>query len=419
MKLKEIFNKFKNSKYKKEIITITVIVFLITVVVTLRGTHAYYNYEMEPVPIFTSRVGNFAKQDIEEYLASQENSGLETRENMEAREDTLRRYQGSTVNNYICFGTKNKNDCLNDQDKYMYRIIGIDTTTNELMIQKKEALNTKYFWPKTATDWPNSTLYNGLIGNYFLNNKEYSYLQDNEWLSYISVHSWQYGELTNYNQTGMNLFKTEKDLLNHFNSKIGLINLSDFFLSYSNDATCSTANACTTSWMFIKNNDPTPPREWAEWTINRYDKSNPYCIGSQGQPYYVAGDELSVRPVMFISIKKLKGLGTIKEPFILYNELYKRPGATTGDTSPLDKNTDVNVIFYIQSSDTPTEYYISKYVPASGYKVNNVASNCIPTNGSITKYNDYYIDSDGVIRIEYNESKPMQVVCRIYYDRVI
>ena len=51
MKLKEIFNKFKNSKYKKEIITITVIVFLITVVVTLRGTHAYYNYESAWTPM--------------------------------------------------------------------------------------------------------------------------------------------------------------------------------------------------------------------------------------------------------------------------------------------------------------------------------------------------------------------------------
>ncbi len=60
MKLKEIINKFKNSKYKKEIITITIILFLITVVVTLRGTHAYYNYESGWVPIFNSKVGNFA-----------------------------------------------------------------------------------------------------------------------------------------------------------------------------------------------------------------------------------------------------------------------------------------------------------------------------------------------------------------------
>ena len=60
MKLKEIFNKIKNSKYKKEIISITVIVFLITVVITLRGTHAYYNYESAWTPIFNSKVGNFA-----------------------------------------------------------------------------------------------------------------------------------------------------------------------------------------------------------------------------------------------------------------------------------------------------------------------------------------------------------------------
>jgi len=56
------------------------------------------------------------------------------------------RYQGtgeSTINNYICFGTSDSDECKSDQNKYMYRILGVDVNTNEVKLIKKEALVSK------------------------------------------------------------------------------------------------------------------------------------------------------------------------------------------------------------------------------------------------------------------------------------
>ena len=86
-------------------------------------------------------------------------------------------------------------------------------------------------------------------------------------------------------------------------------------------------------------------------------------------------------------------------------------------TGPIDKNTDVNIIFYMQMPDNPNKYKESKYVPASGYKVNDKVSNCYPTNNNITSYPEYSIKDDGTINIKVKEANPLQITCRIYYDR--
>ena len=93
-------------------------------------------------------------------------------------------------------------------------------------------------------------------------------------------------------------------------------------------------------------------------------------------------------------------------------------------TGPLtDRNTDVNIIFYTQMPDNADKYKESKYVPASGYKINHEKSNCYPTTGGEAKYigdqdsNYYTIKADGTVHIEYDEIKPTQVTCRLYYDR--
>ena len=110
------------------------------------------------------------------------------------------------------------------------------------------------------------------------------------------------------------------------------------------------------------------------------------------------------------------------DPIPIFNT---KVGDFTGEgesvkSGPIDKNTDVNIIFYMQMPDKPNKYKESKYVPASGYKVNEKASNCYPATGGDATYldNKYYtIKEDGTVHIEYTESKPTQVVCRIYYDR--
>ncbi len=84
---------------------------------------------------------------------------------------------------------------------------------------------------------------------------------------------------------------------------------------------------------------------------------------------------------------------------------------------PIDKNTDVNIIFYTQMPDNPDKYMVSKYLPVNGYKVNEKASNCYPATGGDATYNNYNIDSEGNLNITYTETKITQVVCRIYFSR--
>ena len=92
-------------------------------------------------------------------------------------------------------------------------------------------------------------------------------------------------------------------------------------------------------------------------------------------------------------------------------------GESVKDGPLTNKNTDVNIIFYTQMPDNPDKYMVSKYLPVNGYKVNEKVSNCYPARGGEATYSNYSIDSEGNLNITYTETKPTQVVCRIYYDR--
>ena len=136
--------------------------------------------------------------------------------------------------------------------------------------------------------------------------------------------------------------------------------------------------------------------------------------------------------VLFISLSLL----VIKDTHAYYNyEMAPVPiftskvGNFAGEgesvkTGPLtDKDTDVNIIFYTQMPDNANKYKESKYVPANGYELNHKKSNCYPAIGGEATYqgnqdsNYYTIKEDGTVHIEYDETKPTPVVCRLYYDR--
>ncbi len=423
--IKERLKKFLNIK----VIYLIICFFVMVLFICLRNTHAYYNYEMEPVPIFTSKVGNFSTQDIEEYLESQENSGLETRENMQVRNDRLRRYQGSSVNNYICFGTKDKNECIENQDKYMYRIIGIDTKTQELKIIKKEALDISYSWNRSSdVTWNNSSLYIGLKKSYFLKSSDYSYLQDNNWLIGIADYAYDYGDLISISSyTGTTLLENEKKNWgeNVVNSKVSLMYLSDYYLAMGNDANCYSGSSCKTgNWLHISNNDTNYPSDSSgnEWTMSRYNINYSWYISSSGNVSYTSvTNKYLIRPVMYLrSNVKINGSGTEENPFIIEKTaLYKRPSSTTGDTSSISKTSDINVMYYIEDHFNLGQYILYNIPPLdvkNNYKLDKSKSNCIPKESSTVNYPDYYINDDGRVTINVSEDKPYQVVCRIYYS---
>ena len=84
------------------------------------------------------------------------------------------------INNYICFGSNDKNDCIfkenekikeekviENLDKYAYRIIGIDVVSGEIKLIKMQALNTAYSWNYETGEqytWNNTDLYKRLNG---------------------------------------------------------------------------------------------------------------------------------------------------------------------------------------------------------------------------------------------------------------
>ena len=94
-------------------------------------------------------------------------------------------------------------------------------------------------------------------------------------------------------------------------------------------------------------------------------------------------------------------------------------GETVKDGPLSNKSTDVNVIWYTQMPDNPKKYKENKEVPVTGFNLNQDISNCYPKdNEEGTTYNpDYTISEDGTVDITVSETKPNQIVCRLYYDR--
>ncbi len=95
--------------------------------------------------------------------------------------------------------------------------------------------------------------------------------------------------------------------------------------------------------------------------------------------------------------------------------------AGKGDTSPLNKPTDINVMYYIQSGMDLKKYDVLDMPPVnveSNYVLDEKKSNCIPTDATYTKTleRDFSIASDGTVTINVSEKTPKQVVCRIYYN---
>ena len=243
----------------------------------------------------------------------------------------LYRYQGvqdanNNVDNYICFGTTNKNTCVNDTDKYMYRIIGI-TANGQMKLIKKEALNNVYQWDSTnGVDWPNSSLFNGLNGSYFLTNT--NYVPDDNWNNRIAVGEWHYSN-AHYQMSASDLANSELEIgvelenQHIVNAKIGLIYAHDYFYGLAEGNECvNSAYVCKKSWIFLWNNYNNNSN-LNETTLTRLNDSpyNVLSIGFNGNLGYIYRMETNrlVRPVFYLrsSEEIASGTGSITDPFIL------------------------------------------------------------------------------------------------------
>ncbi len=280
------------------------------------------------------------------------------------------RYTGSGAvgtstnpNNFICFGTIDKSACTANQDKYMYRVLGVFSDSkgeNHVKLIKYKQLSSTYAWNADRTadiSWENSDMYKGLNGSYFLTNTTYDYLQNTEWSNKIENWTWSavntksYEDQTNnpfyYYSTTKGIYLNEMhktsngtlctnangDSVNcnggvwtNPTSKIGLMYASDYALSLGSSALELTVSTdyltLKTGWMHQSNNDSSVSDY--EWTLSLIgDSSGDFMAwylfhdGEVGDSY--VDDTYGARPVFYLTsnAKTSGGDGSLDNPFII------------------------------------------------------------------------------------------------------
>ncbi len=282
------------------------------------------------------------------------------------------RYTGSGAvgtstnpNNFICFGTTDKTACTANQDKYMYRVLGVFSDAkgkNHVKLIKYKQLGSTYAWDtkeKYDKSWEESDMYKGLNGSYFLTNTTYDYLQDTTWNNRIENWTWSavntktYEDINNYidyfesSPKGIYLNEMQKTstgtLCTNHNSgaincnggvwtnpvaKIGLMYESDYALSLGSSALVLTRGGDTnisllkTGWMHQSNNDASKSSH--EWTLSRcgeitfyFSAWNVFSDGRVNSNIVTMSN--GVRPVFYLTsnAKTSGGDGTLDNPFIL------------------------------------------------------------------------------------------------------
>ena len=261
---------------------------------------------------------------VGEYLMANPTTGLNTTE-----EAGLYRYQGTSVNNYICFGTSDKSTCTGNTDAYMYRIIGINSS-GQLKLIKKEALNsTMYWWSDYTTNktWPDSTIKTNINGSSFLSNTAYV---PSGWGDKIATTTWKYGDNTTDNTSAANLYTIENGWTATTSAKIGLMYMHDYYYAYqSGGLNCSYSvvsySTCQTAWLHLSQSD-SGALSAHEWTMSRYcynSDSGTYDawhVSSYGNVYaYSLYDAIAFRPVFYLTsnVNYLGGTGTLADPIII------------------------------------------------------------------------------------------------------
>ena len=190
------------------------------------------------------------ENDINSNISSEPNQG------------GMYRYQGTNdVPNWICFGTTNKEECIDETDsdgnsipdgidKYMYRIIGITEEGHMYLIKEtflKEGTQNAFAWNdkhstsgsssgicdnKICPEWGQNKLFKRLNGtsngeipgsgqddgantDIFVDSSEYEYLKSgdsngkeaSEWYNLIADHEWMYGDIGPGSYSSLNTYK--------------------------------------------------------------------------------------------------------------------------------------------------------------------------------------------------------------------
>ncbi len=306
-------------------------------------------------------IGNICSEKNMQECMNNNKENITTIANLNADQAGLYRYQGTrdeVNNNYICFGTSSKEECLNDTEHYMYRILGIKEDGQIKLIKNtpiKEGNTTTFQWHNNQekTIWGDSDLFKRLNGqhkslsNIFINSTEYSYLKDSTWLNRIADSNWYQGftmgSILN-GKTAYEVYQMENgdadtsygDLVNGAiqsvterfslleNAKIGIINMTDYNYALQEGGYNCYGKDCKNNWLYNTKN-------WSrEILMTRYGyhasvKSYlctviDYDIKSEENDGFIMDGSCNatIRPVFFlVSTINLTGIGTIDNPYII------------------------------------------------------------------------------------------------------
>ena len=254
-------------------------------------------------------------------------------------------------NNFICFGTTNKTECTTNQDKYMYRVLGVFSDSNgnnHVKLIKYKQLGSTYAWNADKNSnvlWENSDMYKGLNGNYFLTNITYDYMQNDTWLNKIENWTWSAvntqtftAYAPNYNNiTTSEMYLHEMNRNNKVNTigswttpvgKVGLMYASDYQMSLGSNSLSLEGNnsaaqvTLKTGWMHQSNNDTSTFS--VEWTLSSGGSSGgeyySWRISDGGYVYYYyTSNTYAVRPVFYLTTNVVhsSGTGSLDDPFVI------------------------------------------------------------------------------------------------------
>ena len=247
---------------------------------------------------------------IGEYILLNKTNGLNA-----ALEGGLYRFKGTDVNNYICFGTSKKNECTENLDVYMYRIIGVDEN-NQLKLMKQEVLKENLQWYSNSDDyvsWPDSFIYEYINDientNNYLKNTTYV---PTGWENKIATYAWKYGytsDLGTMNGYDSNYYY-EKELAfsDIVNAKIVLPYIHDLYFSSSNNST-----TLSNSWINESDIIKFTMTSGGFGSVWIYRKNTVSADSYWADSYY------SVQPTFYLNldIDYISGTGTSTDPFII------------------------------------------------------------------------------------------------------
>ncbi len=255
--------------------------------------------------------------------------------NVSIDKELLLRYVGTkadvdngNLNNFICFGTNNKDICLGDKQTYMYRIIGI-TTDNvntdlelksyQMKIIKATPTVDKVKWSSSSgsVDWDSaSTSIRVFLNDTFLKTIK-GIVGTHNWSDLITIQKWYKGDnFSDYNSAVITTGKT--------NGKegypIGLIHMVELVMSSSDGYPYSN------SWLHLRNgikeNNNNDSLE--EWIMTNDDRTcwSTYSFGGDGTIGLSPNIEYPVRPVFFLTRDiSISGGGTETNPFIISDKI--------------------------------------------------------------------------------------------------